>query len=185
MSPNSFKISNGVLRDKQTNACSINNGRRFVIRRCKPGWYFMSTEKIHFVTGRLAESSLRKIVSQIAFAGGFEFSIQVLPITVAALLTPKWIAPRLRVPAHTTRIILPGYCEGDLTPILEMTNVPVEFGPKDLRKLPAFFGQKLSAADLSEFDIQIIAEINHAPRKKSGQHFDDRPPNETRRCRLD
>lgn len=125
----------------------------------------MNREKIHLVTGRLAESSLRKIAAQIAAGGEFEFSIQVLPITVAALLTPKWIAPRLDVPAGTARIILPGYSEGDLTPIRERTEVPVAFGPKDLRKLPSFFGQQQSAVDLSLFDVQIIAEINHAPRK--------------------
>jgi dihydropteroate synthase-like protein len=125
----------------------------------------MSTEKIHFVTGRLAESALRKTVGQVAAKVGFEYSIQVLPITVAALLTPSWIAPRLDIPVGTTRIILPGYSEGDLTPILERTQVPVEFGPQDLRKLPAFFGHQPSPPDLAEFDIQIIAEINHAPRK--------------------
>src|SRR5262249_46637748 len=42
---------------------------------------------------------------------------------------------------------------------------PVERGPKDLRDLPEFFGQQSGTpADYGAFDIQIIAEINHAAR---------------------
>src|SRR5262249_26130022 len=42
---------------------------------------------------------------------------------------------------------------------------PFERGPKDLHDLPEFFGQKdRQPLDLSRFDIEIIAEINHAPR---------------------
>ncbi len=124
----------------------------------------MSKEKFHFVTGRLAESALRQILPSVAQAAEFEFSIQVLPITVAALLTPKWVAPRLEIPAGTTRIVLPGYCLGDLTPITETTSVPVERGPKDLRRLPEYFGQTPDRSDYGAWDIDIIAEINHAPR---------------------
>ncbi len=124
----------------------------------------MSREKIHFVTGKLAESALRKVAADTAASVGFEFTVQVMPITVAALLTPGWIAPRIEVPDGTTRMILPGYCEGDLGPVEAVVDVPVEFGPKDLRRLPEHFGQQSATADLSEFDIQIIAEINHAPR---------------------
>ena len=125
----------------------------------------MPSSKIHFVTGRLAESALRNILVGIAEKCDFEYSVQVLPITVAALLTPKWIAPRLEIPQGTTRVILPGYSQGDLTPVREVTSLPIEFGPKDLRKLPQFFGLKPTLESLDKFDIQIIAEINHAPRK--------------------
>lgn len=129
----------------------------------------MGQEKIHFVTGRLAEAALRNILIDIATKEGFEYSVQVLPISVAALLTPKWIAPRLDVPEGTTRIILPGYSTGDLAPIREVTKVPVEFGPKDLRKLPVYFGHQAAIEELNDFDIHIIAEINHAPRKSLEQ----------------
>ena len=124
----------------------------------------MSKEKIHFVTGRLAESALRQILPDVAAKAQFDFSIQVLPITVAALLTPAWVAPRLEIPDGTSRIVLPGYCLGDLGPIEETISIPVQCGPKDLRRLPEYFGQKPDRSDYGNWDIDIIAEINHAPR---------------------
>ena len=128
----------------------------------------MATEKIHFVTGRLAEPALRSILAQIASganpANEIAYSIDVLPITVAALMTPKWIAKHIDIAPGTDRIILPGYCEGDLTPLKEITDLPIAIGPKDLRRLPEFFGQKAIKDSFGDWDIDIIAEINHAPR---------------------
>lgn len=129
----------------------------------------MSTESIHFVTGRLAEAALRNILEQIAENSGFEFTIDVLPITVAALMTPEWIAKRISVPPSTDRMVLPGYCDGDLGPINKITNVPIEIGPKDLRQLPQFFGQSGVKDSFGDWDIDIIAEINHAPRLSARQ----------------
>ncbi len=128
----------------------------------------MANEKIHFVTGRLAEPALRNILGQIAPSNApdreFDYSIDVLPITVAALMTPKWIAKHIAIPHDTDRIVLPGYCGGDLTPLKEITNLPVEIGPKDLRRLPEFFGKNSIKDSFGDWDIDIIAEINHAPR---------------------
>ena len=67
------------------------------------------TESIHFVTGRLAESSVREIVHQLAEQHGFHYSIDVLPITVAALMTPKWLMRHLKIPSEATKVLLPGY----------------------------------------------------------------------------
>ena len=125
----------------------------------------MPVEKIHFTTGRLARAALDSILVDLAPQAGFEYSIQTLPITVAALLTPQWIAPRLDIPAGTTKIILPGYCDSDLSPLRAVTDIPIAIGPKDLRQLPEFFGQKPNREGFGEWDIEIIAEINHAPRK--------------------
>lgn len=124
----------------------------------------MPTENIHFVTGRLAEAALRRMLEKVSTEIGFEYSVDVLPITVAALMTPSWIAKRISIPKFATRVVLPGHCDGDLTPIVEQTKVPVEVGPKDLRQLPEFFGQKSERPKLDDWDIEIIAEINHAPR---------------------
>lgn len=125
----------------------------------------MPGDRIHFTTGRLARAALESILIDLAPQAGFEYSIQTLPITVAALLTPQWIAPRLEIPAGTTKIILPGYCDGDLAPLRAVTEIPIEIGPKDLRQLPEFFGHKPNREGFGEWDIEIIAEINHAPRK--------------------
>jgi dihydropteroate synthase len=121
--------------------------------------------RIHFVTGRLAEHSLRQVLERLAPRVGFEASVQVMPITVAALMPTPWIARRLEVPPETDRVIIPGGCRGPLEAFAEVTAVPVERGPADLRGLDEFFGQKpRDLADYGRHDIEIIAEINHAPR---------------------
>ena len=123
------------------------------------------TDRIHFVTGRLAEHSLRQVLAGLAPRVGFEATIQVMNITVAALMTTEWIARRLDVPPGTTRIVIPGGCRGSLEAIRAVATVPVERGPEDLRRLDEFFGQRSrDLADYGSFDIEILAEINHAPR---------------------
>lgn len=122
-------------------------------------------EHIHFVTGRLAEPALRAVLEPLSAEAGFDYSLSVLNITVAALLTTEWIAPRLHPPEDAQRIMLPGYCRGDESRLVERFGLPVERGPKDLRELPAWF--KLPHPDaqvLDKYDIEIIAEINHAPQ---------------------
>ncbi len=124
-----------------------------------------SPPRIHFVTGKLAEHSLRQVLERLAPRVGFEYSIQVLNITVAALMTTPWIARRIAVPPGTTRVLIPGACRGPLEAFADVTPLAVERGPEDLRRLDEFFGQQ--SRDLStygEHDIEIIAEINHAPR---------------------
>ena len=124
----------------------------------------LTNECLHFVTGKLAANALREIVASLASEVGFEFSIDVLPITVAALMTPKWIARHVQIPAGTTRVIIPGYCGEDLAGLSETFHVPFESGPRDLRELPQFFGQSKGQDGYGDYDVQIIAEINHAPR---------------------
>ena len=124
----------------------------------------MSRPRIHFVTGRLAEHALRATLERLSTQAGFDYSIDVLPITVAALMTSDWIARRLQVPPDATQVILPGYCQGDLAALTEQLGLPVQRGPRDLRDLADFFGQAPVREDYGAYDIEIIAEINHAPR---------------------
>ena len=121
-------------------------------------------QSIHFVTGRLAEPALRRTVATLAEEQGFRYTVDVLPITVAALMTPDWIAKRINLPAEATRVVIPGYCHGDLAPVEKASGVPVDRGPRDLRRLPEFFGARPVATDYGKYDIEIIAEINHCPR---------------------
>ncbi|PQO35280.1 dihydropteroate synthase [Blastopirellula marina] len=123
----------------------------------------MPQPHIHFVTGKLAESSLRNVLAQLAPKAGFDYSVQVLNITVAALMTADWIARRIQVPPEATQVMVTGYCRGDLKLIEGVAMVPVQLGPKDLRQLPDWFDQPALADDYGEYDIEIIAEINHAP----------------------
>ena len=120
----------------------------------------------HFVTGRLAESALREVVASIAPRVKFEYSIGVMPITVAALMTPKWLLKHLVVPPQATVIVLPGYLDEGIHEIEKLFSAKVVCGPRDLRQLPEFFGEKVDREEvLRDFDIRIIAEINHAPRR--------------------
>lgn len=107
---------------------------------------------------------MRRVLAELSSSVGFDYSLDVLPISVAALMTPRWIAPRLRVPQGTTRVVLPGWCQGDVALVERAAGVPVECGPKDLRELPRYFGQAAVDADYGRYDIEILAEINHAPR---------------------
>ena len=58
------------------------------------------------------------MLDDLAPRAGFTAEVAVLPISVAALMTPKWVARHLEVPDGIDRVILPGYCRGDLTPIV-------------------------------------------------------------------
>ncbi len=117
------------------------------------------------VTGRLAESALRRVLTQMAAEAPFDYGVVVLDIDVAALMTATWVAKRLEVPTATKRVVLPGYCTGDLTAVRERVGTDVELGPKDLRDLPRHLtGRETLRDDYGAYDIEILAEINHAPR---------------------
>jgi len=122
--------------------------------------------RILFVTGRLAEFALRRVLEDLAPQAGFAAEVAVLPISVAALMPPKWVARHLVVPEGVARVILPGHCRGDLSPVVEKAGgLPVELGPEDLRDLPRHFGRDAGSPEgYGAFDIEILAEINHAPR---------------------
>src|SRR4051812_41833380 len=95
-----------------------------------------------FVTGRLAEFALRQVLDDLAPRVGFAAEVAVLPITVASLMTPKWVARHLEVPNGVDHIVLPGHCRGDLAPVVEKARgVCIDMGPADLRDLPSYFGQ--------------------------------------------
>jgi dihydropteroate synthase-like protein len=115
-----------------------------------------------FVTGRLAEPALRRVLADMA--PPFACDVAVLKITVAALMTTSWIARHLEGPAGTERVLIPGLCEGDPQEIADTIGVPVEKGPKDLREIPLHFGRAAAARQYGEWDIEILAEINNAPK---------------------
>jgi dihydropteroate synthase len=118
--------------------------------------------KVLFVTGRLAEPALRRVLDEMA--PPFEAAVAVMKITVAALMTTPWIARFLEVPADTDLVLLPGLVEGDTEPLAQRYGVPVEKGPKDLREIPRYFGRAQAATEYGGYDIEILAEINNAPK---------------------
>ena len=121
-----------------------------------------SPRRVLFVTGKLAEPALRRTVTEMG--PEFAWEVAVLKITVAALMTTPWIARFLEVPRDTDLVLIPGLCEGDPAVISQHVGVPVEKGPKDLRQIPEYFGRAAVARTYGSYDIEIIAEVNNAPR---------------------
>jgi dihydropteroate synthase len=122
----------------------------------------VSPAKVLFVTGKLAEPALRRVLEEMH--PPFETEVAVLKITVAALMTTPWIARFLEVPPGTELVLIPGLCEGETSLLSERFGVPVEKGPKDLREIPRHFGQAAAALDYGAYTVEILAEINNAPR---------------------
>jgi dihydropteroate synthase-like protein len=129
----------------------------------------MTSPRWLFVTGKLAEPSLRRTLAELAPRAGLDFDVAVLPITVASLATTSWIARHLTVPPGSERVLLPGLCKGNLLELATPIGLPVERGPNDLRDLATHFGSAPVARDLNEHDIEILAEINLAPRLATGE----------------
>jgi dihydropteroate synthase len=121
-----------------------------------------SPSRVLFVTGKLAEPALRRTLTGMAPA--FAADVAVMKITVAALMTTSWIARFLEVPSGTDLVLIPGLCEGDPSVIETKVGVRTEKGPKDLREIPQYFGHAAAALDYGAYAIEILAEINNAPR---------------------
>ncbi len=123
-------------------------------------------EKLLFVTGKLAEKSLNKVLQEVTAnpkIPKFKYRVEQIGVSVAALMTPDLIARRLKNSGNANKMILPGLCQGDLSQLHRQYGIPVERGPEDLKDLPEYFGQQGIAPDLSEYSCQIFAEIVDAP----------------------
>ena len=119
--------------------------------------------KVLFITGKLAEPAMRKMLGENDLP--FTWEVAVLRITVAALMTTEWIAKQLAsVPEGTDLVLIPGLCEGEIEVLRTALGVRVDRGPKDLREIPQFFGRAARAADYGAWQIEILAEINNSPK---------------------
>jgi dihydropteroate synthase-like protein len=79
-------------------------------------------------------------------------------------MTTEWISRFLSVPAGVDLVLIPGLCEGDVIVVERAAGVPVRKGPKDVREIPAYFGRAAAGRDYGAYDIEILAEINNAPK---------------------
>lgn len=120
------------------------------------------SEHILFLTGKLAEPSLRQVLRDM-HPTEFDYTVHELGISVAGLMTAEMIGRRLHDTFGADRILVPGRCRGDLEAVSERLGLPVERGPEELKDLPVFFGGQATNADLSGYAVQIFAEIVDAP----------------------
>jgi dihydropteroate synthase-like protein len=123
-------------------------------------------EKLLFLTGKLAEPALRKVLAEMAPVE-FDFDVHQLGLSVAALMTDKMIARRLAGKAldDYDQIIVPGRCRGDLDALSKEMNISIVRGPEEVKDLPLFFGKERKKIDLSRYDVTIFAEIVDAPER--------------------
>ncbi|MCC7410324.1 MAG: dihydropteroate synthase [Gammaproteobacteria bacterium] len=121
------------------------------------------SEHIVFVTGKLAEPILARVLREMAPAQ-FSYEIRQLGISVAALMTVDFIRRRLGALAGVDRVLVPGRCRGDLDVLTRELGVPFARGPAELKDLPAYLGGAARTHDLSRHDVLIFAEIVDAPQ---------------------
>jgi dihydropteroate synthase len=120
-------------------------------------------EHIVFLTGRLAEASLARVLSGID-AAPFSWEIREIGLQVAALMTAEMIQRRVAAPVRADRIMVPGRCRGDLDALTRHYGIPVERGPEELKDLPRYFNRAAKPIDLNEYEVAIFAEIVDAPQ---------------------
>ena len=119
------------------------------------------TERILFLTGKLAEKQLRQILADMQ--PDFSYKVKEMGVKVAALMTTEMIARRLQDTEGASKIIIPGRCRGDIDALSEQLGVKVERGPEEVKDLPLHFGKHAHRYDLSHYQTKIFAEIVDAP----------------------
>ena len=134
-------------------------------------------EHILFLTGRLAQPSLERVLANID-AAPFTWEVRDLGLQVAALMTADMIRrrviapvtsevvngqPAARAPRRVDRVIVPGRCRGDVDALALHFGVPVQRGPEEVKDLPRFFHRAAKPITLDEYEVAIFAEIVDAP----------------------
>ncbi|MEJ2095065.1 MAG: DUF6513 domain-containing protein, partial [Gammaproteobacteria bacterium] len=120
-------------------------------------------EHILFLTGKLAEKRLHKVVASME-PTDFTYEIRNIGVSVAALMTADMLIRRLQDLDAYDRIIVPGLCRGDLDKAGQTLGAEIVRGTEDLKDLPGFFGHDCQPVDLSHYDVSIFAEITDAPQ---------------------
>jgi dihydropteroate synthase-like protein len=118
-------------------------------------------ERILFLTGRLAQSRLEKVLQGMG-PTPFDWSIFNVGVKVAALMTEPILMRRLPRPLDADRVVVPGRCRADLARLTQEFGSQFQRGPDELKDLPEFFGKAAAPLDLSRYAVKIFAEIVEA-----------------------
>jgi dihydropteroate synthase len=131
------------------------------------------SEHLLFLTGRLAEQGLGKILKSMEPCP-FTWQVKEIGLQVAGLMTADMLKRRLK-PEHLEgfdRIILPGRCRGDLEALAAQFGKVFVRGPDEMKDLPRYFGRGRAPTDLSRQDVMIFAEIVDAPQSSLDKILD-------------
>ncbi len=125
-------------------------------------------ERILFITGRLAQTSLERTLERIEFED-CTYDIHQIGVSVAALATTDMVKRRLPSAQGFDKIMLPGLCAGDIDALSDHFATKALRGPIDLKDLPEYFGAPARQRELDEYSIRIFAEIVDAPKRSTEQ----------------
>src|SRR3984885_5894665 len=120
-------------------------------------------ERILFLTGRLAEKRLEKVLLGME-STAFDWSVFSVGVKVAALMTEPILMRRLPRPIVADRVVVPGRCRADLTRLAQEFGVPFQRGPDELKDLPVFLGRAGAAPDCWAHVLGFLAEWAVGPR---------------------
>ena len=125
--PPRMEAAKSTIRERVANATAA--GGRTLLRSvanggAAPYTAVVTRPRLLFVTGKLAEPALRRVLGRTRPAGRVRREVAVLPITVAALMTANWVARHLAVPPGIDRVVLPGFCRGDVGEVPDAARRP-------------------------------------------------------------
>ena len=115
------------------------------------------SERILFLTGKLAERQLKRILDDMK--PDFSYRINQIGVSVAALMSENIIMRRIKQEQDVDKIIVPGKFRGDLDKLSKYFKIPVERGPEDLRHLPDYFGLDSYQNNIEDYECMIFSEI--------------------------
>ena len=111
--------------------------------------------RVLLVTGMLAEQLVRRHIEELN-----DVDVIVLPVSVAAFITPELAANELKLhpPDGYDIILLPGTVDGDVSPVEEATGITTYKGPYHPSEIP----HMLEMVDKMEFSKTVSAsELLH------------------------
>ena len=113
--------------------------------------------RILFLTGKLAEPSLRRVLAGLA-GGGLRVHRRRVADHGGGAGDDAMDRPAFHAASPVDRVVLPGLCNGELDLFGSMGHRHIEKGPADLLDLPDYFGSTTRRrADYGEHDIEILA----------------------------
>ncbi|HDN83347.1 MAG TPA: dihydropteroate synthase-like protein [Candidatus Altiarchaeales archaeon] len=99
-------------------------------------------EKVLLLTGRLASKDLHNLLAKTE-AKNLKIDVEVLPIDVAAMITPSFLLKHLNrnLAKKYDLIIVPGHCSGDFSKLEKLLGAKVVKGTKNLADLSLMLSQ--------------------------------------------